>query len=114
MTWTTSRIVEGYGSDGVGEIEVYGTVISPGKDDPSTNSLDIKEAAQYINLLEAAMIRVIEAHIEVCGQLWPDEDLDNKFDASIDNMAEIISTDAWTLLRATSQGDNSNGATTEV
>jgi len=115
MTWQVSTIVEGYSSDGIGEIEVHGTVISPGKDDPSIHSLDIKEAASYINYLEEIMSRVLEAHIQVCGNVFPNDEDDEKFESAIQDMAEALSSDAWTLLRAHQDKEtNSNGATSKV
>ena len=106
MTWSASRIIEGYGGDG-GEIEVYGTVISPAPDDEfRRNSLDIKEAAEYINLLENAMDNVIEQAFEYLS--GDSEAYPRVFDR-INDMAAILNADAWTLLRARQQKETDNG-----
>lgn len=99
--WRVSTITTGYAPGFFGEEEVEGTVISPDTDDEyNVTSLDMKEAAEYINILEAAIDRVVDAYIAVCEVLGYDDDLEKEMNDSIAEASEILTSDAWTLVRA--------------
>lgn len=100
IAWLTGLNMQGYTMEDGAEIEVFGVEVVPGEGDRDRiNPLDIMEAAEYINILERAMIRVVEAKANLASSLFYNEEHDKVLDTSIEIMDEILGTDALVLVQ---------------
>lgn len=111
MTWTLARVLTGFGMEGECEIPVFGDQIAPDDDDTiNKNTLSMREAANYINALEEAMTRTIGAWV-VSREFEPDDNIPRRnLSRRIDEMADILSMDAWVQVTDTDiQRSTQNG-----
>lgn len=98
--WITALVHQGYTMEEGAEVEVYGNEVSPGPDSHHKNTLDVREAADYINILESAMEKVCTTKRRIQENLFWDEDAEDAHDRAIEYMDEILGTDALTLVQA--------------
>ena len=100
VEWITAFVLQGYGMDNGTEVEIQGNEVAPGiGDDFRINTLDVREAADYINILEKAMLQVIAAKRKVNENLLYDLDDDIALDRAAERMDEILGTDALVLVQ---------------
>lgn len=105
MTWTIEERLQGYSCENSTEHAVYGpSLVSDDK--ARKNSLDIHEAAEYINMLESAMKQMIKGWDTYNGRtemFFQVRDPGEYAEESMDRGRELLSTDVWTRIRARKQ-----------
>jgi hypothetical protein len=98
--WITALVHQGYTMEEGAEVEVYGNEVSPGPDSHHKNTLDVREAADYINILTGVMREVLDTKRRVQEALFWDEDAENAHDRALGKMAEFLDEDALELVQA--------------
>ncbi len=112
--WLTGMNMQGYTMEGDTEIEVYGVEVVPGEGDPvRINPLDIREAADYINILEEAMNKTVTTWVKNAGNVVYDPKDDKAFNDSLLAMADILVTDALVLVQQRRK-ENDNAKDTKL
>ncbi len=98
MTWTTSTEQQGWTTDNGREVPGYGVEVAPGEwDTVNKHTLDIAEAAAYINLLSDNANRVISKWHDFLTSSDETAKEDGRiFSMALDELQQILSTDAWT------------------
>ncbi len=99
MMWTTKTVEQGMVMEGGAEIPSYGVEVAPaGTDMSNRNTLDIAEAAQYINILEDGMRQALTV-LKSLEQGWLSMNNIKSMGATVEELEEILSTDAWILIQ---------------
>lgn len=111
--WITAFVFQGYGMDNGTEVEIQGNEVAPGTGDKyRINTLDTVEAADYINILEEAMLLVIAAKRKVNENFLYDLDDDIALDKAAERMDEILGTDALVLVQQHRKEKENDGTST--
>lgn len=105
MTWTIEERLQGYSCEDSTEYPVYGPALVS-DDQARRNSLNIHEAAEYINMLEATMRQMIKGWDTYNGRtemFFQVRDPGEYAEESMDQGRGLLSTDVWTRVRARQQ-----------
>ncbi len=109
MTWIVTTTIIGYDGN---DAPVHGLVVTPhGEGMARKNSLDIEEAANYINILEGAVKQIIRDWREYSTSLTTEDGAKAhiQMQGTRDLLVEILSTDALDRVRAHTKENESDG-----